>query len=120
MLQAEPCVCNFTVVCDFSAPLRPVLARQLDQFGNNVVDAATGMPVFAPVLTQPTTVRNDDGTLTTTDPGGEPATAPAYRTRHLAADGTQISADAYAAALAAGGVPSAYKAAFVGVTYHCG
>ena len=135
MLQAEPCVCNFTVgkatmSCDFSAPLRPVLARRLDQFGNNVVDPATGMPVFAPVLTPPTTVRAEDGTVTTTDPGGEPATAPAYRTRHLAADGALIDAAAYAAALAAdaaaasaGGAPaapSAYRAAFVGVTYHCG
>jgi hypothetical protein len=70
------------------------------------------------VLTGPTTVVEADGTTTVTDPGGQPVLEPAYKTRFLAADGTQITAEAYTAGLAA--EMPVYRAAFVGCTYHCG
>jgi hypothetical protein len=120
--QAEPYVANFTVgkatmTVDFTAPLIPVLKRALDQFGNNETDA-DGMPVYVPAVTEPVVVAttNADGTTTTTttDPGGQPVLAPAYKTRFLLQDGTQITADAYAAAIAAG--TPAFRAAFIGIT----
>jgi hypothetical protein len=94
-----------------------------------VTDATTGLPVYDPVLTPPTstTVTAPDGTTTTvTDPGGLPVTEPAYKSRFLTADGSQITAEEYAAIVAANAAdPTApqvpvYRAAFVGCTYHCG
>jgi hypothetical protein len=102
------------------------------------------MPVYDPVLTEPVSAPSpaDPGTATTapdatstppaaaSDPGGAPVLEPAYKTRFLAADGTQITAEAYAATVAsnvamAAADPAAatvpvYRAAFVGCTYHCG
>jgi hypothetical protein len=104
MQQSNPCMCNYTVAkatmdCDFTAPLIPVTALRVDQFGNNVTDS-TGMPIYDPVLTSE----------------GQEETAPAYNRRFLLLDGTQITEEAYAAAVAAG--TPAFRAAFVGVTLH--
>ena len=49
---------------------------------------------------------------------GEPIMEPRFKMRWLTADGTQITADDYADRKAAG--EPVYRAAFMGVTYHCG
>jgi alpha-tubulin suppressor-like RCC1 family protein len=127
--QTEPYMCNYTVAkvtmdCDFAAPLVPVLKLRKDAFGNNATDATTGMPVYDPVLTDPTVVVDPEtGVTTVTDPGGTPVMEPAYKTRFLTADGTQITAEEYTAIVASPEYSAAspvYRAAFVGCTYHCG
>jgi alpha-tubulin suppressor-like RCC1 family protein len=150
MRQADDCIRNYTVGkitmdCDFSAPLVAVTRLRKDALGNNVTDPLTGMPVYDPVLTEPVSASPvDPGTAATatasdttgvppaaaSDPGGAPVLEPAYKTRFLAADGTQITAEAYAATVASNAAmvaadPAAatvpvYRAAFVGCTYHCG
>jgi alpha-tubulin suppressor-like RCC1 family protein len=148
MRQADDCIRNYTVGkitmdCDFSAPLVPVTRLRKDALGNNVTDPLTGMPVYDPVLTEPISASPADPgtaatapdatgvpTAATSDPGGAPVLEPAYKTRFLAADGTQITAEAYAATVASNAAmvaadPAAatvpvYRAAFVGCTYHCG
>jgi hypothetical protein len=44
---------------------------------------------------------------------------PAYQMRYLAADGSQMSREAYDAATAADSNAKVYRAAFVGCSYHC-
>jgi alpha-tubulin suppressor-like RCC1 family protein len=112
MLQNETYICNYTVAksttdCDFQPADVPVQVLRTDQFGNNVLDPVTGMPVYDDVLDAAT---------------GLPVTQPAYRMRWLDTGGAQLSQDAYAAALAAGAVAGSnvFRAAFVGVVYKSG
>jgi alpha-tubulin suppressor-like RCC1 family protein len=132
MRQVDDCIRNYTVAkatmdCDFAPPQVPVLRLRKDALGNNVTDPLTGMPLYDPVLTDPVAASvAPDGSAVPGDPGGLPVTKAAYRTRFLAADGTQITPEEYAAAVAAnatapeGAAVPVYRAAFVGCTYHCG
>jgi hypothetical protein len=92
----------------------------LDGFGNNVTDGMTGMPVYDPVLTPSTTTTDPVTGEITIDIGGLPVLAPAYKTRYLAADGSQITQETYEITKASDILATVYKAAFVGVTYHSG
>jgi alpha-tubulin suppressor-like RCC1 family protein len=113
-------VAKITMDCDFNPPLVPVRRLAKDALGNNLVDPATGKPVFEVVTETERTVTAPDGT-TTVEVLDPPVamTKPAYRLRYLrAADGSELAdRAAYDAAVAAG--EAVNVAAFVGVTYHC-
>jgi alpha-tubulin suppressor-like RCC1 family protein len=103
-------VAKITMDCDFDPPLVPVRRLLKDAMGNNVVDPATGKPVFE-VVTDATAAAD------AADPP-VPRLKPAYRLRYLRADGTDLAdRAAYDAAAAAG--EAVHLAAFVGCTYHC-
>ena len=66
-------------------------------------------------------ITNTDGTtqtITAVDSFGNIITKPAYKTRYLKPDGTIISQESYNAMISNG--ETAYIAAFIGCTYHCG
>jgi predicted acyltransferase (DUF342 family) len=72
------------------------------------------MPVFK-------IITNSDGTtqtITAVDSSGNIITKPAYKIRYLKPDGTIISKDKYNEMIS--NSESAYIAAFIGCTYHCG
>jgi hypothetical protein len=105
---------NFTVAkatcdCDFTNPRQPIYVVKTDAQGLNVVDPVTGQPVW---IQQSATITADQVPQMTL------LTQPTFQMRWLAATGTQITEDAYAASLAEG--TPVYRAAFVGCTYHCG
>jgi hypothetical protein len=130
MRQDDDVVHNYTVAkitmdCDFSAPLVPARRLAKDPFGNNLVDPATGKPVYEVVMDaeRTVTVTAADGTLSvvteTLDPP-EVRMEPSYRLRYVrAADGSLLADRAAYDAAAAGG-EAVHVAAFVGCTYHCG
>ena len=105
--QEEAQLCNFTVAkatmdCDFSAPLVPKLRVETGADGVNELDA--------------------DGNLRWVqelDPAtGEPVVEPAYELRYVDASGTIIDRVTYEQVIVQG--TSAYRAALIGCTYHCG
>jgi hypothetical protein len=104
-----------------------VPARRLakDPFGNNLVDPATGKPVYEVVTDaeRTVTVTAADGTLSTVTETLDPPEVhmePSYRLRYVrAADGSLLADRAAYDAAAAGG-EAVHVAAFVGCTYHCG
>lgn len=110
---------------------------QKDENGLNVVDPATGWPVWiqetATVFTDPATgvaanLLEKRETLTNAEEyqawfdglveTQEPVFQPLYKMRYLLADGTEIQKEEYEANVAAG--VASFKAAFLGCTYHCG
>ena len=124
-------VAKVTCDCDFTAPQQPVYRIQVDADGLNVTDATTGHPVWVPatrtvyvdaatglVVVPPVDPRVADASKVELVAREEPVTEAKYQMRYLDADGEQTSEAEYAKRVAEG-VP-AYRAAFVGCTYHCG
>jgi hypothetical protein len=80
-----------------------------------------GETVTIPIMIEQAVDENDldeDGNLQWEPIPGE--FEPAYAIRYLRADGTVITKDEYEASSSSSDPPVAYRAAFVGCTYHCG
>jgi len=123
-----PYVCqSFTVAkmtcdCDFTNPERPVYEVQTDENGLNVVDPATGLPVWiqstATVLVDPSAAETRD-CRNALERRTTPSTERLFDMRWISSDGTQMSeADYDAAITTGGGHASVYRAAFVGCVYY--
>ena len=105
MRQADDFIRNYTVAkvtmsCDFTAPLVPVEELKKDAYEQNILDSV-GNPIWETVME-----------------GGIHKMEPAYKMRYLDADGAEITKEDYDSNISEG-VP-AFRAAFMGCTYHCG
>jgi hypothetical protein len=85
-------VAKITMECDFTAPLQPQMQLRKDPYGNTIKDA-NGSPIWD-------TTENYE---------------PAYKLRYINHSGNIITKEEYETSSS-----NVYKAAFVGVTYHCG
>jgi hypothetical protein len=136
-------VAKVTMECDFTAPLIEVMEMKKDESGKVVLDEH-GMPIWEVVMKQQSpSVEGDAEPSTTTEPSGEaepssdepslegtegtegpegtsvgPKLEAAYKMRYLLPDGTIIDKATYESRMAES-LP-AFRAAFVGCTYHCG
>jgi hypothetical protein len=105
--QNEEMLCNFTMGkitqdCDFNpATVMKLKARKGDK-GQLLYNGATGELISEACM----------------DDSNNPIMEPLYPVRYLKGDSTQITKTEYDSLTASGG--SAYIAAFVGCTYHCG
>lgn len=103
MKQGEEYIANYTVAkatmsCDFTSAMVP-----------------QQVPLMSTIAGVPTPVLDNYSTIIWTVSG---EFEPAYKMRYVAADGADLTRAEYDAAIAAGDV--AYRAAFIGCTYHCG
>jgi alpha-tubulin suppressor-like RCC1 family protein len=96
-------VAKMTMNCDFNPPMINTVQLVQDSLGNNVLDPDTRWPTYSQVL----------------DSTGAQVTEQKYKTRYVLADGTCTTKDEYNN-LNAATPGSAFVAAFVGCTYHCG
>jgi alpha-tubulin suppressor-like RCC1 family protein len=131
-------VAKITMDCDFTAPLIEVMEMKKDEFGQAILDEH-GMPIWEVVM-EPQSPLGDavspsegtaegdaepssdvEGTAEGTE-GNEGDAVPkleeAYKMRYLLPDGTIIDKATYESRIAES-LP-AFRAAFVGCTYHCG
>jgi hypothetical protein len=105
--QNEEMMCNFTMGkitqdCDFNPPTVMKKKARRGNKGQVLYNGATGQLISDACM---------DGT-------NNPIMEPLYPVRYLKGDSTQITKTEYDSLIASGG--SAYIAAFVGCTYHCG
>ena len=126
-------VAKITCDCDFGNLQQPVYIVQTDENGKNVIDAATGQPIWIQqtltIMVDPNTgipplpqQPNADGSFPLQQdliPYTTLVTESKYKMRWLDGNGTQITEQEYAASISAGSL-GVYRAAFVGCTYHCG
>ena len=103
-----------TIDCDFSCPLVPQTKVRKDVYGNNILDA-NGWPIWD-VIMVPTDIVDPSYNLNVEM---VPSMVPVYNMRYLLIDGTQITLEEYNAHLVRQDV-QVHRAAFLGVTYHCG
>ena len=118
MRQADDFIRNYTVAkvtmsCDFTAPLVPIEELKKDMYDQNILDSE-GNPIWEVVME---VLRKEDGGI---EEGGEliQKLEHAYKMRYLDADGTEISKEEYQICVDNG--EPAFRAAFMGCTYHCG
>ena len=138
--QTSEFLCNYTVAkitmdCDFNPAQVPKMQVKRDAT-SAIVTNDTGAMVWEQVKIDPAQAtylqaleswraqpnQKDRMPRYIPSPPEEwiPAMTPAYKMRYLAADGSQISKEAYDTAKAADTNAPVYRAAFVGCTYHCG
>jgi hypothetical protein len=125
-------VAKITCDCDFSTEnQRPKLVIQTDENGLNIIDTITGCPVW---IQETATIMVDVNTgLPPTHPIDRTSeaqqelvpktillTEPKYEMRYLTKEGTQITEQEYNTFKAENASAEVYRAAFVGVTMHCG